>query len=319
MTTLFLAAFLACTSQGPTSDDDEPAAEAPASPDTTAATATIPPPSLEEALGQPVVVTGRRLRLHEAGVVLDVPVLQARLQPRGDIVVLDDPTTYHVVVDHMRFRLDAQRLASALPDSVPVDKLKLTTDDDAFVIEGDATFLSVPMKVKAVPRATADGRLELVLDKAKVLGIGVLPALNLVEDKIGDTPSMFVVEGDHLYLDPFAADRSPQVEARFTHAEVRDGALVATLGEGSTPEGDGSYLSITGGVLYTNGTLLLDPELVLHPEEGDLLRLSRGFDAQLRAGFAKKGQGRRLDLYLAPPDADAVADADDAQAANARR
>lgn len=310
---LAVLCFWGCGASDP-SDASDPA-ETSCTPETVTEVPSVEETLLADLAGTPVVVTGSGLRLEEGQVTLDVPWLRARLEPHGTYVDLDDTSSFDVHIEAMRFRLDAQALASVLPDKAPVGSLELTTDGDAFVVKGSASFLDLPLELRAVPEATADGRLELVVDKAKVLGIGILPALELIDEQIGDNPSLFVVEGEHLYLDPFATTRQPDVQGRFTHAEVVDGALVATLGDGDggeVPEADGSWLTVEEGVLKTGGTLVFGSTIRLLPEDVEHLTLGRGFDQQLRRGFAKQRSKTALDFHVPPPErSDGVAEAED--------
>lgn len=264
---------------------------------------------LADVAGEPVYVTAAGLRLQEGAVVLDVPYARLRLVPHGTYVDLDDVATYDVVIEAMRFRLDAQALATALPSKAPVDELTLSTDGEAFVVEGSASFLDLPMTLRAVPRATEAGRLELEMDKAKILGIGIVPVLDLLEGPLSEGPGLFVVEGEHLYLDPFARPGPPDVEGRFTHAAIVGDALVATLddgeGEGVPEDVEGSWLVVEGGVLKSGGALLFGSRIRLVPEDAEYLTLSRGFEAQIRRGYAKQREGG-LDLHVPPPGPDAT-------------
>lgn len=266
---------------------------------------------LTAAVGAPVHLDARDLRIETGGAQIDVPYLQARLIPNGDYVDLDRPRTFSVTVDALEVRIPEQTISAALVDrrgeKPPFASLQLRTESSGLVIEGTTRMLHLPFTLRATPRVTAKGDLSFALEQVRLLGVGVkgfLGALDRpIEDAVNVHQRLINVEQDSLVVDPFPFLGPPRIRARFTSVAVEKRAVVARLGEPPEATDEPGGIRISGGVFRSEGTLFFDSSLTLVPLQGERLRINPDrFADQQAAGFAKLGEGRAVTLFVVSPD-----------------
>ena len=303
---VLLLVMLGCAKEPPV---EEPAAIPEA---TSKETPADPPAELSSFVGQPVALRIRDLRLDLDGAEVLVQSLVGRLEPRGEMVDLEDPTTFTVEIEALELRIPEQSIAGALkgPDgaSTPVKDVSVRTEGDAFVVEGSVRPLALPFVFRADPVVTDDGKLALDLEKVKLLGIGLRGFLSTFERPVENTVNrgprrgLLNVEEDRLIVDPFPYAGPPEVHARFTSFEVDETGLVARLGESPDAEGWPHGLTLAGGALRTGNTVLFGStvSLVALDDEERLTLDPARLDDQISNGFSKL-KGETVTLYLAPP------------------
>jgi len=262
--------------------------------------------------GRPVLARARDLVLLADGAELHVPYLAARMVPAGEMVDLEDPSTFTIDVETIEVRIPEQTLGAAFGRGMsgkepPFKDLTVTTEGDTFVLKGHARTLGLPFMFRIDPTVTDAGTLALGLEQVHVLGIGVKGFLAAFEEAIEDAANksqrhLLNVEKDVLILDPFPFAGPPEVHASFRSVEVWEGSIVARLGE--TPdEADvlpEPELVLTGGVLRSDSTLLFDEVVALLPRDGGPLVIDPDrLNDQIRAGFAKL-MDERIAIHLAP-------------------
>ncbi len=267
------------------------------------------PNALDDAVGKPVAVRARDLVLLAGGIEVQVAYLIGSLKPVGEFVDLEVPTSFTVQVDALELRFPEQFLVAWMQKGVeggPFNELEVRTEGDAFVLEGHAHFLNLPFTFRARPMVTEAGALALDLEKVRVLGLGVRGLLAAfekpVENAVNKEQRFLNVEKDLLVVDPFPYIGPPRIKAAFTSVEVREGALVARLGEAPEPDGYPQGLTLIGGVFRSGGSMFFDTTLSLVARDGGPPTIDpERLDEQMAAGFTKLNPAeRRLRIHLAP-------------------
>jgi hypothetical protein len=258
---------------------------------------------LHDAVGGTVDVTIRDTVLLWSGVELRVESAEIRLEPYGDFVDLEDPSSFEVFVDHLVFRVPGPQLVSGVAtEGTPVKDVAMSTDGKMFVLNGHVNALGLPFEIRMEPSVTEDGRLALILEDVDLLKVGVMPFLSLLEQK--GAPGLLVYEDDVLYIDLEDVNRPPDIHLIHTSAEVLGDDLVAIVGipdPAANPAEHGSYLAIAGGVFRSGGSMLFDTTVTLVAKDGGELTIGSDFGRQMRDGFVKPGEGNTLTCHLDAP------------------
>ncbi len=260
------------------------------------------PADLDRFLGQPVHVQGQNLRIQEGPLEVEVHWLKARLVPAGDVVTLSEAASFDVIVEQLDLVVETQRLLGPYLEADPVNDAQLSTEDGAIRVEADLDFLDIPMTFEAVPSVT-DGRVRLDVEEAEVVGIGVKPFLDLLEDKPEDVPGLLQVDGDQIHVDPSDLPGATDAEITFSEVKVLEDAVVMHVGTPPDgPEGDDGHLTLDGGVLRTGRSMLYGTRIDLRMRDGGPLVIDPGtFGRQMRRGFTKQHEGPHLTLNLVSP------------------
>lgn len=272
------------------------------------------PGGIADAVGQPVSIEARDLVLRLDGAEVRIPYLSGRLTPTGDgeLVDLESPGSFEVTIDALEVRIPDQTLQHAMGgpgEKGPLRDLSVRTEGDSVLLDGHARTLHLPFSFRATPAVTDRGGLGLQLEKVRILGIGVKGFLETFQKPIETAANkrghLLDVDRDWLVIDPFPFAGPPEIHAAFTSVEVRDHDIVARLGE-LTPREERKEpggLTLTGGVLRSQKTLLFDVTVRLLAQDGGALVIDPDtLSDQIAGGIVKNGKDGNVTVYVLAPD-----------------
>ncbi len=277
------------------------------------------PEGLARAVGRNVGVQGRDLVLRVDGVELHVPYLSGQLVPvaGGQVVDLQAPRSFDVVIDALEVRIPDQSLKGAMSGRPggkrPFRDLVVHTEGDSVLLDGHTTALNLPFSFRADPTITPAGRLALEFEKVKLLGIGVRGFLGAfqrpIEGAVNKGGHLVEVDQDRLVIDPFPFAGPPEIVATFTSVVVRDHDIVARLGELTPREEtrEPSGLVLSGGVLRSKKSVYFDVTLHLLADDGGALVVDPDtFGAQIAGGVARVDEDGDITMFVRAPGQAAV-------------
>lgn len=274
------------------------------------------PGGLADAVGKPVSLEARDLVFRLDGGEVRIPYMSGHLTPAkgGEVVDLEAPSSFEVTVDALEVVIPEQTLQNALAGGgTTLKELVVRTEGGSVLIEGKAGGVGLGFSFRADPGVTPGGGLGLQLEKAKVLGIGVRGFLDAFERPIEKAARrkvpMIDVEGDWLLIDPFPFAGPPAVRAKFTSVEVREGGIVARLGELSPREEAGAAggITLTGGALRTKKVVTFDAAIRVIARDGGALVLDpTTMEAQIAGGLVKSLASGDYEVYVVAPGAEPV-------------
>lgn len=272
------------------------------------------PGGLAEAVGRPVSIEGRDLVLRVEGAEVHVPYLSGHLIPvaGGQVVDLQAPRSFDVVIDALEVRIPDQSLQGAMSSGragkAPFRDMVVHTEGASVLLDGHTGPLNLPFSFRAVPMVTRGGGLALELEKVRLLGVGVRGFLGAlqgpIEGAINTRHHFIEVDEDWLVLNPFPFGGPPEITAAFSSVVVRDRDIVARLGE-LTPREESrepSGLVLAGGALRIQKSVFFDVNLHLVAEDGGALVIEPDtFADQIVGGVARLGKDGDLTVFVRAP------------------
>jgi hypothetical protein len=174
---------------------------------------------------------------------IDVPALDGlklTMQP-GTPVVMDDPSQWTMMIQNGTFNLDAENVASLMNNYVfnypdpPLKNLTATLSNGRMGIKGTMKKgIEIPFEMEGVPRAMANGKIELIPDRIVALGLPSQGLMKLIGLEMGKMVQVregrgLAIEGNSVIMDPTKMLPAPAISGRVTNVNVapdpRDGVM----------------------------------------------------------------------------------------------
>lgn len=246
---------------------------------------------------------------------IDVPALdgvKVPMQP-GAPVVMDDPTSFTIVIQNGTFALDAENVASLMNNYVlnypdpPLKNLTATLNNGRLGMKGTMhKGIDIPFEMEGTPKALANGKIELVPDRIVAAGLpsqGLMKLIGLEMDKMVQVREGrgLSIEGNSVIMDPTKMLPPPAVSGRVTNVAVapdpKDGVmkLQISFGGGAAAVRDDhmpapnapNYIHIYGGnVRFVNTYDVFTNLQIVDADPSDLFDFYLNeYGAQMQAGL----------------------------------
>lgn len=185
----------------------------------------------------------------------DVPALDGVKIPvtPGAPIVMDDPTSFSITIHNGAFALDGKNMSSLMNDYVfnypdaPLKEQEITLSPGRLNLKGKLKMMGmeVPFEMEGPPKALANGKIELVPDKIKAVGLpqqGLMKLIGLEMDKlvkVRDGRGLYI-DGNAIIMDPTKMLPPPAINGQVTRVSVgpdpRDGQMKMHLIFGNGPQ-----------------------------------------------------------------------------------
>ncbi len=165
---------------------------------------------------------------------IDVPGMDAIMVPGqpGAPVVMDDPSSFTLMIQNGMFMLDPDNVASLMNNVVlnypdpPMKNLTATLTNGRMSMKGTLhKGIDMPFEMEGTVGVTPAGKILLTPDKVKAMGFSSLPLMKLagitLESMCTIRPGRGVVmEGDTIIMDPTAMLPPPAIQGRVSQVQV---------------------------------------------------------------------------------------------------
>lgn len=201
-----------------------------------------------------VVLRNLRYRVGPT-LAIDVPAVDGSVLPGqpGAPIVMDDVRSFSLAIANGAFRLDEAAMTSLMTDYVfnypdaPLKDLGIRLSEGRVTITGKLKVigLNVPFEMSGVPKVRPTGKIEIVPDRIKALGIpadGLMKLIGLEMQKLVHVQDGrgLTIEGNALVMDCTKLLPPPAILGRATGvtiaADPRDKAMKLTIQFGGGPQ-----------------------------------------------------------------------------------
>ncbi|MBC7544876.1 MAG: hypothetical protein H7338_19300 [Candidatus Sericytochromatia bacterium] len=223
-----------------------------------------------------MVMKGVRYRVGPK-LFIDVPGMEAVMIPGqpGAPVVMDDPSSFSLMIANGMFALDADNVASLMNNYVlnypdpPMKNLTATLTNGRMNMKGTMhKGVDFPFEMEGTATVTASGKILLTPDKVKAMGFSSLPLMKLAGLSIESMCTIregrgVVTEGNTIIMDPTKMLPAPAISGRVSQVQIapdpKDSQMKLMISFGGGPQAvrdeklaapqAPNYMHILGGVV----------------------------------------------------------------------
>jgi hypothetical protein len=231
----------------------------PVTPPTTGQVSDVPgsmPGAIDHGPAAPTRVVLRNLRYRVGPrLAIDVPAVDGSVVPvtPGAPIVMDDVRSFGLSIDNGAFKLDEDNMTSLMTDYIfnypdaPLKDLGISLSEGRVTITGKLKMigLSVPFEMSGAPKVRPTGKIEIVPDRIKAMGIpadGLMKLIGLQMQKLVHVQEGrgLTIEGNALVLDCTKLLPPPAISGRATAvsigADPKDQTMKLTIVFGGGPQ-----------------------------------------------------------------------------------
>jgi hypothetical protein len=232
---------------------------------------------------------------------------------KGDVPVLDDPTSFKIRITAATVALDGPALTALMNEIVfnykgsPVRRLRITIENGEVVQHGVMhKGVDIPFTMNARPELQPDGTVKLRPTKMRVFsgvdGFKLLHALGIHLDKMLnhlDGAHGAFVRGDDIYLRPTEIIPPPKIEGRLTSLRIEGNMMVQEFERTADdtvfgtfvkpPPGPRNFIYFRGAHLTFGKLTMTDTDLFIQDadERDPFDVLLTEYNKQLVAGYTR--------------------------------
>lgn len=260
--------------------------------------------------GKPVEVQMRNVMYHFTdNVAVHIRSLRGELTPNGhELPIFDDKNSFTVQIASAEIAITADSLANVLNSYVfagsdaPLKDISVHVEGGRLKIKGKLHQKGgIPFEGDGRLSATADGKIQLHMEKIKALHLPVKGLMDLLGIKISDLIKTGKVQGvqvekDDLILDPHGVLPPPHIEGKVTQVRLENDSIVQVFQSGNGKDANAipvsarNYMAYRGNQLRFGKLTMSDTDMVLidmDPKDPFDFYLDH-YKEQLVAGYTKE-------------------------------
>jgi hypothetical protein len=263
-----------------------------------------------EATGKPVQVQMRNVLYHFTdNVAVHIRSLRGELTPQGhELPIFDDKNSFTVQIASAEIAITADSLANVLNSYVfaggdaPLKDVSIRIENGRLKVKGKLHQKGgIPFEGDGRLSATADGKIQLHMEKIKALHLPVKGLMDLLGIKISDLIKTGKVQGvqvekDDLVLEPHGVLPPPHIEGKVTDVRLENDSIVQVFQSGNGKDAHAipvtarNYMAYRGNQLRFGKLTMSDTDMVLidmDPKDPFDFYLDH-YKEQLVAGYTKE-------------------------------